>query len=100
MNTKNQEITLRVEEKDTQENAKKTIDEEEKKVEINIEEIAEEKSVVENLSNKLVKDFGEFDPTLELANFKFPTFNLLKQYNETISIDPEELEANKDKIVE
>jgi S-DNA-T family DNA segregation ATPase FtsK/SpoIIIE len=100
VNTKNQEITLRVEEKDTQENAKKTIDEEEKKVEINIEEIAEEKSVVENLSNKLVKDFGEFDPTLELANFKFPTFNLLKQYNETISIDPEELEANKDKIVE
>ena len=60
----------------------------------------EEKSVAENLSDKLVKDFGEFDPTLELANFKFPTFNLLKQYNETISIDPEELEANKDKIVE
>jgi S-DNA-T family DNA segregation ATPase FtsK/SpoIIIE len=60
----------------------------------------EEKSVTENLSDKLLKDFGEFDPTLELSNFKFPTFNLLKQYNETISIDPEELEANKDRIVE
>ena len=60
----------------------------------------EEESSTQNLSDKLVKDFGEFDPTLELANFKFPTFNLLKQYNETISIDPEELEANKDKIVE
>ena len=69
-------------------------------VEIDVEEIEEEKSVAENLSDKLVKDFGEFDPTLELANFKFPTFNLLKQYNETISIDPEELEANKDRIVE
>jgi S-DNA-T family DNA segregation ATPase FtsK/SpoIIIE len=73
---------------------------EEKEVAIDIENVAEEKSVAENLSDKLVKDFGEFDPTLELANFKFPTFNLLKQYNETISIDPEELEANKDKIVE
>jgi S-DNA-T family DNA segregation ATPase FtsK/SpoIIIE len=69
-------------------------------VEIDVAISREEKSVAENLSDKLVKDFGEFDPTLELANFKFPTFNLLKQYNETISIDPEELEANKDKIVE
>ena len=100
VSTNNKEIPLIVEEKNTKDSAKETIVEEEKKVEINIEEIAEEKSVVENLSDKLVKDFGEFDPTLELANFKFPTFNLLKQYNETISIDPEELEANKDKIVE
>ena len=69
-------------------------------VEIAVEKIEEEKSVTENLSDKLVKDFGEFDPTLELGNFKFPTFNLLKQYNESISIDPEELEANKNKILE
>ncbi|WP_405604287.1 DNA translocase FtsK 4TM domain-containing protein [Polaribacter sp. Asnod1-A03] len=60
----------------------------------------EEEQSVENLSDKVLKDFGEFDPTLELSNFKFPTFNLLKQYNESISIDPEELEANKDRIVE
>ena len=72
----------------------------EKEVEINVTETKEEEYSSENLSNQLVKDFGEFDPTLELGNFKFPTFNLLKQYNETISIDPEELEANKDKIVE
>ena len=69
-------------------------------VAIDIEKIEEEKSVTENLSDKILKDFGEFDPTLELSNFKFPTFNLLKQYNESISIDPEELEANKNRIVE
>lgn len=69
-------------------------------VTIDVEKIAEEKHVTENLSAKLVKDFGEFDPTLELANYRFPTFNLLKQYNESISVDPEELEANKNKIVE
>ena len=69
-------------------------------VEIDVEELTVEENVTENLSKKLVKDFGEFDPTLELGNFKFPTLNLLKQYNESISIDPEELEQNKNKIVE
>ncbi len=69
-------------------------------VEVAIEKIAEEKSVTENLSDQLIKDFGEFDPTLELGNFKFPTFNLLKEYNESISVDPTELEANKNQIVE
>ena len=56
--------------------------------------------ITEDLSKKLVEDFGEFDPTLELANYKFPTLNLLKQYNESISVDPEELEQNKNKIVD
>ena len=73
---------------------------EEKEVTINIEKGTTEKSVSENLSDKLVKDFGEFDPTLELGNYKFPTFNLLRQYNDSISIDPEELEQNKNRIVE
>jgi S-DNA-T family DNA segregation ATPase FtsK/SpoIIIE len=86
--------------KDELEPMLKTEDVKEKEVEINVAETKEEEHSLENLSNQLVKDFGEFDPTLELGNFKFPTFNLLKQYNESISIDPEELEANKDKIVE
>ncbi len=68
-------------------------------VEIAIDKIVEENHVNENLSDKLVKDFGEFDPTLELGNYKFPTLNLLRDYNESISVDQEELEANKNKIV-
>jgi S-DNA-T family DNA segregation ATPase FtsK/SpoIIIE len=104
VSTKKEEIDLKVEENKTP-ILKTTISKEEETaiepiVEIDVAIAREEKSVAENLSDKLLKDFGEFDPTLELANFKFPTFNLLKQYNETISIDPEELEANKDKIVE
>jgi len=67
---------------------------------IDVEELTEEQHVTENLSERLLKDFGEFDPKLELGNFKFPTLNLLKQYNESISIDPEELELNKNRIVE
>ncbi|MDP3312108.1 DNA translocase FtsK [Lutibacter sp.] len=69
-------------------------------VKIAVETIVEENHVEENLSDQLVKDFGEFDPTLELSNYKFPTLNLLKDYNESISVDQEELEAHKNKIVE
>ena len=73
---------------------------EETEVEIAIEKIVEEKTVEENLSDKLVKDFGEFDPTLDLGNYKFPTLNLLREFNESISINQEELEVNKNRIVE
>ncbi|WP_159947954.1 DNA translocase FtsK [Polaribacter septentrionalilitoris] len=96
---KKEEIKLKVEE-NLEPTSKNEVTEEEKSVEIDVEQVAEEEHSTENLSDKIVKDFGEFDPTLELSNFKFPTFNLLKQYNESISIDPEELEANKNRIVE
>ena len=68
---------------------------------IEVEKTFEEDHLVESLSNKLVEDFGEFDPTLELGNFKFPPLDLLKEYtNENIKIDQEELELNKNKIVD
>jgi len=70
-------------------------------VAIEVEKIVEEDHLVENLSNKLVEDFGEFDPTLELSEYKFPTLDLLKDYgSESITINKEELEINKDKIVD
>jgi S-DNA-T family DNA segregation ATPase FtsK/SpoIIIE len=69
-------------------------------VKIDIEKIVEEKTESENLSDRLVKDFGEFDPKLELGTYKFPSLELLRGFNENISIDQEELEVNKNKIVE
>jgi S-DNA-T family DNA segregation ATPase FtsK/SpoIIIE len=97
---KKEEISLKVEQTLTPElKVEETLAIEET-VEIDVEEVEEEEHASENLSDKILKDFGEFDPTLELSNFKFPTFNLLKQYNESISVDPEELEQNKDRIVE
>ena len=95
VSSKNEGLILKIE-KDPELKIEETV----KVLEIDIEETEEEESSTENLSDKILKDFGEFDPTLELSNFKFPTFNLLKQYNESISIDPEELEANKDRIVD
>ncbi len=73
----------------------------EEEIEIEIEKIVEEKSETDNLSDKLVADFGLFDPTLELGNYQFPPLDLLKKYDvEGIKIDQEELEDNKNKIVE
>lgn len=68
---------------------------------IEIEAIKEETSETDNLASKLVEDFGQFDPTLELSNFKFPPIDLLKKYDtEGITINQDELEENKNKIVE
>ena len=69
-------------------------------LEIDIKKVVEEASESENLSNKLLTDFGEFDPKLELSNFKFPTLDMLKDYNESIAVNSEELQQNKDKIVD
>lgn len=98
---KKETITLKIEEEPKIEPVlvEETV-EDKNDLDINVEISEEEEHSTENLSDKILKDFGEFDPTLELSNFRFPTFNLLKQYNESISIDPEELEANKNRIVE
>jgi S-DNA-T family DNA segregation ATPase FtsK/SpoIIIE len=42
----------------------------------------------------------EFDPTLDLPDFQFPTLDLLSRYDENVIIDREELAANKQKIVD
>ena len=69
----------------------------EMEIEINKEEVSE----TDNLAAKLVEDFGEVDPTLELSKFQFPPLDILKKYDtEGITINQEELEENKNKIVE
>ena len=46
-------------------------------------------------------DLKKFDPTLDLSNFKNPSIDLLKDYGDgTIKIDQDELETNKNKIVD
>ncbi len=64
-------------------------------------EAAEEEPINEVLANHLAEKQGFFDPTLELSNFKMPSIELLKDYGDKgITINQEELEANKNKIVE
>jgi S-DNA-T family DNA segregation ATPase FtsK/SpoIIIE len=77
-------------------------EEEEPTLSMEVEHVVEEQEELDILANKLVDDFGEFDPTLELGNYKFPTIELLDPHGVTggITINQEELEENKDKIVD
>jgi len=78
---------------------KTSIEKEEIPMEIKTSE--EEDTVDEKLAKKLVEKQGFFDPTLELSNFRMPNLDLLKDYKDSgITINQEELEANKNKIVD
>lgn len=66
--------------------------------ELSVEEVVEEKAIT---SNDLVAQFGEYDPKLDLSGYQYPTLDLLKEYGTgKITINQEELEANKNRIVE
>ena len=76
-------------------------DKNEGEIKIEVKGPVQEAHIGKNLSNSALKDFGEFDPRLELSKFKFPELNLLKDYsNENIHINKQELENNKNRIVE
>ncbi len=56
---------------------------------------------IKEAAEKLVEKAGHYDPTLDLAKYQFPGVDLLKQYSTgKISVTKEELQANKDRIVE
>jgi S-DNA-T family DNA segregation ATPase FtsK/SpoIIIE len=58
-------------------------------------ELSEEE--LENLS----QEFGEYDPKLDLSRYELPTIELLEAHGTGIAqIDKQELETNKNKIVE
>lgn len=64
-------------------------------------ELVIEKSEEEIKSEELVEQFGNYDPTLDLSSYKYPTLDLLENYGSNkISVNADELEANKNKIVE
>ena len=63
-----------------------------------VEEVLEEKKSDKNV---LVEKYGQYDPKLDLSSYKYPNLTLLKDYGSgKITINNEELEANKDRIVE
>lgn len=54
-----------------------------------------------DLAKRLVQEYGEYDPTAELANYQLPPLQIMLDYpNSTLVVDEDELQANKDKIVE
>lgn len=75
--------------------------EEESDIDLKVEETPVEEEETDVTAARLVKDFGEFDPKLELGNYKFPTLDLLEAHGASggITINQEELEENKNRIV-
>ena len=62
---------------------------------------SEEKVVEENEGNSILEKFGEYDPKLDLSTYQLPTLSLLDDHGGgKLSINKEELEANKNRIVE
>ena len=70
-------------------------------IKIDVEKIKDEETV-EKTSTDLLKKFGEFDHTLELKSYKQPDLKLLNEHDKdgAITINQEELEENKEKIID
>lgn len=69
--------------------------------EFSVEVAEEDESVDEDGLDKLRQEFGEYDPTLDLASYILPPIELLNDYGgKGISVNKNELEENKNKIVE
>lgn len=74
------------------------VSDEQAEPDIEITDIVEEKKAT---SNALVEKFGKFDPKLDLSSYQYPTLDLLDDHGVgKITINQEELEENKNKIVE
>ena len=70
-------------------------------VSLEIEEPAEKDEILSDKEvNKKLEEFGEYDPTLDLSQYKMPGIDLLQDHGDgKIKVDKEELEANKNRIV-
>jgi S-DNA-T family DNA segregation ATPase FtsK/SpoIIIE len=70
-------------------------------VSLEIEEGKEKDEILSDKEvNKKLEDYGEYDPTLDLSEYKMPGIDLLDDHGDgKIKVDKEELEANKNRIV-
>ncbi len=70
-------------------------------VALTIEKVQQEDEV-EKIAADLVEKHGEYDHRLELPKYKFPTLDLLRKYDsgDNVTVNQQELEQNKNKIVE
>lgn len=58
-------------------------------------------STEEDEENDAVKEFGNYDPKLDLSSYVLPGIELLKEYGSNgVQVNKQELEDNKNKIVE
>lgn len=74
----------------------------EEEIELTVENKGEnEEFLSEKDLNSKLTEFGEYDPTLDLSKYELPPLSLLQEHGEgIIQVNKEELEQNKNRIVQ
>jgi S-DNA-T family DNA segregation ATPase FtsK/SpoIIIE len=56
----------------------------------------------ESISDKILREFGQYDPTIDLPSYQFPDIDLLNEVatNPQEKVSNDELEGNKERIVD
>jgi S-DNA-T family DNA segregation ATPase FtsK/SpoIIIE len=64
--------------------------------------LPEEEPDPDHLSEEILRDLGQYDPTLDLPSYQFPTHDILNEINESAQekVSHDELESNKERIVD
>lgn len=94
-NSSSEEEVLDVESK------KSTEKEDNTESEFSVEVAPDEEELSESELNSKIKEFGTYDPKLDLSQYTLPPVDLLRKFESKNSgVDKQELEDNKDKIVE
>ena len=95
------QINVLVEKEEEEKEVVSNADEELSNDEFQVEVAQEEETLSDEDLKDLSKEFGEYDPTLDLSSYKLPPIDLMENYGgKSPNIDKVELEANKNRIVE
>ncbi|GAB2784972.1 DNA translocase FtsK [Rhabdobacter roseus] len=76
------------------------------RLELEVEEVpllpVEEEPEGDDISERVLREFGQYDPTIDLPAYQFPTVDLLNEIsdNHQEKVSQDELESNKERIVE
>lgn len=90
-----EEMELITMDSDVEEDAEDEV--EESGLQLEVEEVKEEVIAKPTVKAEV---FTNYDPTLDLSNYKFPPLDLLEEHgSDKVKIDPEELERNKNQII-
>ncbi len=86
---------------DNSDEASENSNKDDENIELSVETTeAADEQVSEKKLEKLRADLGDYDPTLDLSDYKIPPVDLLTEYESgNVGVNKEELEANKNKIV-
>ena len=57
-------------------------------------------TLAEGEGSELVEQNNDYDPTLDLEHYKYPSYNLLKDFGEIKSVDAAEQQENKERITQ